>query len=104
MTAPTMAGAFAPHAAPYSGVDGADSARLSADGPALARGGPAHGRPAMAIPDFQIVPLRALPIVAAVFVALVAAIGANRTWPGRSSSCTWRLAPPGPSSTCSWVS
>jgi hypothetical protein len=32
-------------------------------------------------PDFQIVPLKGLPIVAAVFVALVVAIAANRYWP-----------------------
>jgi hypothetical protein len=31
--------------------------------------------------DFQIVPLKGLPIVAAVFVALVVAIAANRYWP-----------------------
>ena len=32
------------------------------------------------VPDFQIVPLRGLPIVAAVFVALIAAIAANKLW------------------------
>ena len=31
-------------------------------------------------PDFQIVPLRGLPIVAAVLVALIAAIAANKLW------------------------
>jgi hypothetical protein len=31
-------------------------------------------------PDFQIVPLRGLPIVAAVLVALIAAIAANKIW------------------------
>ena len=32
-------------------------------------------------PDFQIVPLRGLPIVAAVLVALVVAIASNKLWP-----------------------
>lgn len=32
-------------------------------------------------PDFQIVPLRGLPIVAAVFIGLIAAIAANKLWP-----------------------
>ena len=32
-------------------------------------------------PDLQIVPLRGLPIVAVIFVALVAAIASNRLWP-----------------------
>ena len=31
-------------------------------------------------PDFEIVPLRGLPIVAAVLVALIAAIAANKLW------------------------
>ena len=31
-------------------------------------------------PDFQVVPLRGLPIVAAVLVALIAAIAANKLW------------------------
>src|SRR5512132_2797773 len=31
-------------------------------------------------PDFQIVPLRGLPIVAAVLIALIAAIAANKLW------------------------
>jgi hypothetical protein len=42
------------------------------------------GAPSAALgarPDFQIVPLKGLPIVAAVFVALVVAIAANRYWP-----------------------
>lgn len=38
-------------------------------------------RPALAIPDFQIVPLRGLPVVAIIFIALVAGIAANRLWP-----------------------
>ena len=37
-------------------------------------------REAPAVPDFQIVPLRGLPIVAAVFIALIAAIAANKLW------------------------
>ena len=40
--------------------------------------GAAHEAPA--VPDFQIVPLRGLPIVAAVFIALIAAIAANKLW------------------------
>src|SRR6185437_1390889 len=32
-------------------------------------------------PDLQIVPLRGLPIVAVIFIALVAAIASNRLWP-----------------------
>ena len=40
--------------------------------------GAAHEAPA--VPDFQIVPLRGLPIVAAVLVALIAAIAANKLW------------------------
>ena len=51
-------------------------------------------------PDFQIVPLRGLPIVAAVLVALIAAIAANKIWAleffhvARGRRC-------GPGSTCS---
>src|SRR3954447_15833954 len=41
---------------------------------------PATGAPP-AVPDFEIVPRRGLPIVAAVFVALIVAIAANRFWP-----------------------
>src|SRR3954465_9971955 len=41
---------------------------------------PATGAPP-AVPDFEIVPRRGLPIVAAVFAALIAAIAANRFWP-----------------------
>lgn len=48
--------------------------------PTAAVGAPV-AQPALDIPDFQIVPLRGLPVVAAVFVALVAAIAANRIWP-----------------------
>jgi len=40
--------------------------------------GAAHEAPT--VPDFQIVPLRGLPIVAAVFIALIAAIAANKLW------------------------
>ena len=40
--------------------------------------GAAHEAPA--VPDFQIVPLRGLPIVAAVLVALIVAIAANKLW------------------------
>ena len=36
---------------------------------------------AIKIPDFQIVPLRGLPIVAAVFIALIVAIAADQLWP-----------------------
>jgi len=42
--------------------------------------GPPEPAPA-ARPDFEIVPLKGLPIVAAVFVVLVAAIAWNRFWP-----------------------
>lgn len=35
----------------------------------------------VARPDFQVVPLKGLPIVAAVFAVLVVAIAANRLWP-----------------------
>lgn len=46
-------------------------------------GGGAPPAPAAAIerPDFEIVPLRGLPIVGVVLVALVVAIEANRLWP-----------------------
>src|SRR4051794_14082446 len=37
--------------------------------------------PAAARPDFEIVPLKGLPIVAVVFVVLVAAIAADKLWP-----------------------
>src|SRR5690349_25091008 len=40
---------------------------------------PAAGPPA--IPEFEIVPRRGLPIVAAVFIALIVAIAVNRLWP-----------------------
>ena len=42
---------------------------------------PTAAREAPPRPDFEIVPLKGLPIVAAVFVALVVAIAANRYWP-----------------------
>src|SRR4051794_41076958 len=41
---------------------------------------PAAAAP-QAVPDFEIVPRRGLPIVAVVFAALVVAIAANRFWP-----------------------
>ena len=37
--------------------------------------------PALERPDFQIVPLKALPFVALAFIALIVAIAANRLWP-----------------------
>src|SRR5919206_2114546 len=40
---------------------------------------PAAGPPA--IPEFQIVPRRGLPIVAAVFAALIVAIAVDKFWP-----------------------
>jgi hypothetical protein len=44
--------------------------------------GPAGGPPAAAErPDFQVVPLRGLPIVAALFALLIWAIAANKQWP-----------------------
>ncbi len=46
----------------------------------LAIGRPAPPEAAPARPDFQIVPLWALPVVAVVIVALVAAIAADRLW------------------------
>ncbi len=39
------------------------------------------GAPAIEVPDFQIVPRIGLPIVAAVFVLLIVAIGVDRLWP-----------------------
>jgi hypothetical protein len=42
--------------------------------------GPPPAGPAVR-PDFEIVPLKGLPIVAAVFVALIVAIAVNRYWP-----------------------
>ncbi len=47
--------------------------------PSVAPGGPPAGAPP--VPDFQIVPLKALPFVGLAFVALVAAIAANKLWP-----------------------
>ena len=41
---------------------------------------PAHAA-GPAVPDFEIVPRKGLPIVAVVFVALVAAIASNKLWP-----------------------
>ncbi|HEX7382067.1 MAG TPA: hypothetical protein VF265_07920 [Nevskiaceae bacterium] len=38
-------------------------------------------RPARAVPDFEVVPLRGLPIVAVVFAALIAAIAVDALWP-----------------------
>ncbi|MCD6727889.1 MAG: hypothetical protein LT070_11730 [Solirubrobacteraceae bacterium] len=53
--------------------------------PASAVAGPAgqQGLPptAVEIPDFEIVPLKGLPIVGAVFAALIAAIAVNKLWP-----------------------
>lgn len=46
-----------------------------------ATGGTAAAHSAIEIPDFQIVPLRGLPIVAVVLVALIAGIAADRIWP-----------------------
>jgi hypothetical protein len=37
--------------------------------------------PALPRPDFQIVPLKGLPIVAVVFIGLIVAIAANELWP-----------------------
>jgi hypothetical protein len=45
-----------------------------------AAGAPGAAHEAPAVPDFQIVPLRGLPIVAAVLIALIAAIAANKLW------------------------
>jgi hypothetical protein len=42
---------------------------------------PAVRPEAPARPDFQIVPLRGLPVVAAVLIALIVAIASNRLWP-----------------------
>jgi hypothetical protein len=39
------------------------------------------GPPAFERPDFEIVPLKGLPFVAAAFVALIVAIAANKLWP-----------------------
>lgn len=53
--------------------------------PASAAAGPVgqQGLPpgAVEIPDFEIVPLKGLPIVGAVFAALIAAIAVNKLWP-----------------------
>jgi hypothetical protein len=46
--------------------------------PGVHAGGPPA---AMERPDFQIVPLKGLPIVAAAFVALIVAIAVNKFWP-----------------------
>lgn len=46
------------------------------------RGTPAEaGAPAFERPEFEIVPLKGLPIVAVVFVALIVAIAVNNLWP-----------------------
>jgi hypothetical protein len=42
---------------------------------------PPPGAPVIERPDFQIVPLKGLPFVALAFIALIAAIAANRLWP-----------------------
>lgn len=47
----------------------------------VALAAPAVAPDTPARPDFQIVPLRGLPIVGAVLVALVVAIASNRLWP-----------------------
>jgi hypothetical protein len=39
------------------------------------------GPTALQRPDFQIVPLKALPFIAVAFIALIVAIAANRLWP-----------------------
>ena len=44
--------------------------------------------------DFQIVPRAGLPIVAAVLIAVIAAIAANKLWP--LMFCTWWAALGGP--------
>jgi len=44
-------------------------------------GPPAGGPPAFERPEFSIVPVKGLPIVAAVFVVLVVAIAVNELWP-----------------------
>src|SRR4051812_7694198 len=46
-----------------------------------AEGAAPPARPAPAVADFEIVPRKGLPIVAAVFVVLIVAIAANRFWP-----------------------
>ena len=47
-----------------------------------AHGGPSAGPPVgTARPDFQIVPLKGLPIVAVIFIGLIIAIAANKLWP-----------------------
>src|SRR3954462_706502 len=48
---------------------------------ALAPGAEAGAAPAIEKPDFEIVPRKGLPIVAAVFVLLVLAIAVNKLWP-----------------------
>jgi hypothetical protein len=40
-----------------------------------------HEGPAIERPDFEIVPLKALPFVAAAFIALIVAIAVNKLWP-----------------------
>lgn len=52
---------------------------MSVGGPAPVVEGPAPG--ALERPDFEVVPLKALPIVAIVLAGLIAAIAANRLWP-----------------------
>jgi hypothetical protein len=47
--------------------------------PGVHAGEPSAGPPA--IPDFEIVPLKGLPIVGAIFAAVVVAIAANKLWP-----------------------
>src|SRR3954452_3207926 len=44
-------------------------------------GAEAGAPPRPAIPDFQVVPLKGLPIVGALFVVLIVAIAANELWP-----------------------
>jgi hypothetical protein len=51
---------------------------VAAPAPAAA---PQSAPPALEIPDFEVVPLKGLPIVAVAFIALIAAIAANKLWP-----------------------
>src|SRR4051794_23490994 len=67
---------------PLTGSARARRIRVMADVAIPVADGRAGGAPAgVERPDFQIVPLRALPFVGLAFAALIAAIAADRLWP-----------------------
>jgi hypothetical protein len=54
-------------------------ADVTVSGPVSAPEGAPH--PVIERPDFQVVPVKALPVVAVIFALLIAAIASNRFWP-----------------------